>query len=108
METKCPQAVDFFLGTTTPAGFRGYFQELGQEPEMQLYLIKSGPGCGKSTLMKQLARSSDGPVQRIHCSSDPDSLDGVVFCDKNAAILDATAPHTPVSYTHLRAHETDQ
>ena len=94
METKCPQAVDFFLGTTTPAGFRGYFQELGQEPEMQLYLIKSGPGCGKSTLMKQLARSSDGPVQRIHCASDPDSLDGVVFCDKNAAILDATAPHT--------------
>ena len=61
---------------------------------MQLYLIKSGPGCGKSTMMKQLAQLSAGPVQRIHCSSDPDSLDGVVFCDKNAAILDATAPHT--------------
>ncbi|WP_242956693.1 hypothetical protein [Faecalibacterium sp. An122] len=61
---------------------------------MQLYLIKSGPGCGKSTMMKQLAQLSSGPVQRIHCSSDPDSLDGVVFCDKKAAILDATAPHT--------------
>ncbi|WP_242967626.1 hypothetical protein [Faecalibacterium sp. An77] len=61
---------------------------------MQLYLIKSGPGCGKSTMMKQLAQLSSRPVQRIHCSSDPDSLDGVVFCDKKAAILDATAPHT--------------
>ena len=94
MEAKCPQSVDFFLGTTTPVGFHGYFQELGQEPGMQLYLIKSGPGCGKSTMMKQLAQLSSGPVQRIHCSSDPDSLDGVVFCDKKAAILDATAPHT--------------
>ena len=94
MEAKCPQSVDFFLGTTTPAGFHGYFQERGQEPGRQLYLIKSGPGCGKSTMMKQLAQLSSGPVQRIHCSSDPDSLDGVVFCDKKAAILDATAPHT--------------
>lgn len=94
MEIKSPQSVDFFLGTTTPAGFKGYFRQLGQEPGMQLYLIKSGPGCGKSTMMKQLAQRSAGPVQRIHCSSDPDSLDGVVFCGQNAAILDATAPHT--------------
>ena len=94
MEAYHPQTVDFFLGTTTPAGFHGYFRELGQEPGMQLYLIKSGPGCGKSTMMKQLAQLSQGPVQRIHCSSDPNSLDGVVFCDKQAAILDATAPHT--------------
>ncbi len=94
METKRSQAVDFLLGTTTPAGFRGYFKELGQEPGLRLYLIKSGPGCGKSTMMKELARLEPGPVERIHCASDPDSLDGVVFCDKGAAILDATAPHT--------------
>ena len=31
--------------------------------------------------------------QRIHCASDPDSLDGVIFLDKRAAIVDATAPH---------------
>ena len=39
-------SVDFFLGTTTPAGFKGYFEPLRQEPGMQMYLIKSGPGCG--------------------------------------------------------------
>ena len=53
---KTPHAAaDFFLGATTPAGFKGYFEALRREPGMQMYLIKSGPGCGKSTLMKQLA-----------------------------------------------------
>ena len=93
MDAKCPHAVDFFLGTTTPAGFRGYFRELGAEG-LQLYLLKSGPGCGKSTLMKQLAAGAAGPVQRVHCASDPDSLDGVIFPAQGCAILDATAPHT--------------
>ena len=86
--------VDFFLGTTTPTGFRGYFDTLAQENGQQLYLIKSGPGCGKSTLMKRLAERSGEPVELIHCSSDPASLDGVIFPAKNVAIIDATAPHT--------------
>ena len=54
--------VDFFLGATTPAGFKGYFEPLRREPGMQMVLIKSGPGCGKSTLMKQLARRA---IQQI-------------------------------------------
>ena len=61
-----------------------------------MYLIKSGPGCGKSTLMKRLAQAAEQqgqPIEKIHCASDPDSLDGVVFLQKHAAILDATAPH---------------
>ena len=89
-------SVDFFLGTTTPAGFKGYFEPLRREPGMQMYLIKSGPGCGKSTLMKRLAVKAEQkgePIQRIHCASDPDSLDGVIFLDKRAAIVDSTAPH---------------
>ncbi len=94
MEAGYYQPVDFFLGATTPTGFRGYFEQLRQEPDMQLYLIKSGPGCGKSTMMARLAQMENGPVQRIHCASDPDSLDGVIFPARSAAVLDATAPHT--------------
>ena len=89
-------SVDFFLGTTTPAGFKGYFEPLRHEPGMQMYLIKSGPGCGKSTLIKRLARAAEQNgllTQRIHCASDPDSLDGVIFLDQKRAIIDATAPH---------------
>ena len=89
--------VDFFLGATTPAGFKGYFEPLRREPGMQMVLIKSGPGCGKSTLMKQLARRAiqqGEPVECIHCASDPDSFDGVIFVRQRRAIVDATAPHT--------------
>ena len=91
-----PRTTDFFLGATTPAGFKGYFEALRREPGIRMYLIKSGPGCGKSTLMKRLAQQAEAKgegIERIHCGSDPDSLDGVVFLDQNAAIVDATAPH---------------
>ena len=37
-------SVDFFLGTTTPAGFKGYFEPLRREPGMQMYLIKTWAG----------------------------------------------------------------
>ena len=97
MNAASSHTVDFFLGATTPAGFKGYFEPLRREPGMQMVLIKSGPGCGKSTLMKRLAQQADQcgePVERIHCASDPDSLDGVIFVAQRRAIVDATAPHT--------------
>ena len=96
METARHDSIDFFLGATTPAGFKGYFEPLRHEPGMQMYLIKSGPGCGKSTLMKRLARAAEQRgelTQRIHCASDPDSLDGVILPGQHRAIVDATAPH---------------
>ena len=36
--------VDFFLGATTPAGFKGYFEPLRREPGMQMVLIKKRAG----------------------------------------------------------------
>ena len=86
-------SVDFFMGAVGADGFHGYFHELDLEPDIQLHLIKAGPGCGKSTLMQQVAKASPLPVERIHCSSDPDSLDGVILHKPFAAVLDATAPH---------------
>ncbi|MFR5988918.1 MAG: hypothetical protein ACLUGP_00395 [Faecalibacterium prausnitzii] len=64
-------SVDFFLGTTTPAGFKGYFEPLRQEPGMQMYLIKSGPGCGKSTLMKRLAVKAEQKGSLSSASTAP-------------------------------------
>ena len=63
------KSVDFFLGAVGPGGFRGYFEQFGAEPGIQLYLIKSGPGCGKSTMMRRIAQKAGDPVERIHCSS---------------------------------------
>ena len=70
METARHDSIDFFLGATTPAGFKGYFEPLRHEPGMQMYLIKSGPGCGKSTLMKRLARAAE---QRGELTQEPDA-----------------------------------
>lgn len=93
MENK-DSHVDFFLGATTADGFHGYFPQLGSQEGNHLYLLKGGPGCGKSTLMRGLAKQAQEPVQYIHCCSDPHSLDGVIFRNQHAAVLDATAPHT--------------
>lgn len=63
----------------------------------RVYLIKGGPGCGKSTFMKKVAAHFDAlgyTVERAHCSSDPDSLDGVHIKEKGAVIIDATPPHS--------------
>lgn len=93
METK-PTSTDFFLGATTGDGFLGYFDQLSPGERLHLYLLKAGPGCGKSTFMRKLAQRTQEPLQYIHCSSDPGSLDGVIFSQREAAILDATPPHT--------------
>lgn len=88
---------DSFLGVSSSNGFYGYFQLLENVPDLYLYLLKSGPGCGKSSLMKEIASTAldnNQAVELIHCSSDPESLDGVILWDKKIAILDATAPHT--------------
>ncbi len=86
--------LDFFLGANSPDGFYSLYSKSLSEKEYDVYLIKGGPGTGKSSLMKKVIKSvSDDTVERVHCSSDPDSLDGVIFHNKQAIILDATLPH---------------
>ncbi len=89
--------LDFYLGAGSPGGFAGYFSRLCDiDAGLSPTLIKAGPGCGKSGLMRKLSSDLDAQgytVENIHCSSDPDSLDGVVCHEKNFAIIDATAPH---------------
>lgn len=98
---QCKPVLDFFLGALSPSGFTGWFAEAAADPQITPWLIKAGPGCGKSTLMRRLlerdaalCRRDGSWLERIHCSSDPDSLDGVRMSDVGALVLDATAPHT--------------
>ncbi len=91
------QYTDFFLGAGSPTGFVGYFNQLTKpELDLDVTLIKAGPGCGKSTFMRSIAdhlAMQGHSVELIHCSSDSDSLDGVICTEKGFAIIDATAPH---------------
>ena len=87
----------FFLGANTPLGFVSYFDQIGEYKEgWNRFLIKGGPGTGKSSLMKSIAikfKELTDDIELIYCSSDPDSLDGVIFNNKKISIVDATPPH---------------
>ena len=86
-----------FLGANTPEGFRSEYATLQYDPRIKrLLIVKGGSGCGKSTLMKTLGERAEEygwAVERILCSSDPDSLDGLVIPELGLALVDGTAPH---------------
>lgn len=94
---KSSKVVDFYMGANAPNGFNTYYGELENPVEgWRSYLIKGGAGTGKSSLMKRVlleCDSNEGIVERIHCSSDPNSLDGVIIYDKRISMVDATPPH---------------
>lgn len=87
----------FFAGGNTGVGFYSFYdQVVGPEPYRR-YILKGGPGTGKSTFMKQigeelLTRGFD--LEYLHCSSDHNSLDGLLIPALKTAFLDGTAPHT--------------
>ena len=89
--------IQYFLGANSPQGFYSlYDQLLSPETANAIYIIKGGPGCGKSTLMRQVAAQAaqaGETAEYILCSGDPDSLDGVVLPRLKAALVDGTAPH---------------
>ena len=89
--------VQYFLGANSPSGFYSLYDQLiVPETARAIYILKGGPGCGKSTLMRLVgaAVSAAGhQAEYILCSGDPDSLDAVVFPQLKIALVDGTAPH---------------
>jgi hypothetical protein len=87
----------FFAAANTEMGFRSLFDEIfAPEKFRRIYILKGGPGTGKSTLMRNLGAVAEGEgydVEYICCSSDPDSLDGIIIPGLFVAVLDGTAPH---------------
>ena len=89
--------VHYFAGGNTAQGFLSRFDDILPEPSRRrMFYIKGGPGVGKSTLMRRVgeaAQKAGLEVEYFHCSSDPDSLDGVCLPQRGAALMDGTAPH---------------
>lgn len=87
-----------FLGANTPRGFVSLFDELYNpyQSPCKAFIIKGGPGTGKSTLMKKVAYAAGEKgldCELVYCSADPDSLDGVILPEKGISIADGTSPH---------------
>ncbi len=78
-------------------GFRCFFNELFYGNDIkQRYLIKGGPGTGKSTFLKYVSNTADAlghDVEVYGCSADISSLDGVIIRDMGICLFDATPPH---------------
>ena len=89
--------LEYFPGANTPKGFYSYYDYILKSREAKrIIVLKGGPGTGKSTFMKKIAKhiSSLGyETEILHCSSDPNSLDGVCAREIGFLILDGTAPH---------------
>ncbi|MCR4925858.1 MAG: ATPase [Clostridiales bacterium] len=90
--------ITFFMGANSPNGFFSMFDGLyNPYGNWQAYIIKGGPGTGKSGLMRKVASAMEEKgflVEKIICSSDPDSLDGVIIPELKVCIADGTSPHT--------------
>ena len=90
-------SVRYFLGANSSQGFYSLYHDFVQ-PEAGdfLWVIKGGPGCGKSTFMKKIGKAAEDAgltVEYILCSGDPDSLDGIYIKEFATAYVDGTAPH---------------
>lgn len=85
-----------FLGGNTARGFRGFPHSIADDGLKRTFVIKGGPGVGKSTLMRRIAegmRRRGYDVELFYCSSDPGSLDGVRAPGLGVSLVDGTAPH---------------
>ena len=75
--------IKYFLAANSCEGFYSVFDKAYlPDGEWRAYIIKGGPGTGKSSFMKRFASYAEKKgckALRCPCSSDPDSLDAVIL-----------------------------
>ena len=100
---KVPK-IQYFLGGNTPSGFYSLYHQLSDPEQFQaVYIIKRGPGSGKSSLMRRVGRHAQAAgleTEEVLCSGDPGSLDALLLPQLGAAIVDGTAPQGAVPLVH--------
>ena len=88
----------YFLAANSCEGFISYFGDCyNPQDNWKSYIIKGGPGTGKSSFMRKIAKTAEERGEEYilcPCSSDPQSLDAVILPKRKTVIMDGTAPHT--------------
>ncbi len=85
-----------FPGGNTSKGFYSYYDNIIEKDANRIFILKGGPGTGKSSLMKKIAKDMlerGYDVEYHHCSSDNNSIDAIVMPKLRVAMIDGTAPH---------------
>lgn len=92
-KSKCKK---LFPGGNTTQGFFSYFDYIIRPDANRFFILKGGPGVGKSSLMKKIANEmlqKGFSIEEHYCSSSNDSLDALVIKELKVGIVDGTAPH---------------
>lgn len=87
--------INYYAGGNTAKGFVHFFESNFQDLE-RLFILKGGPGTGKSSMIKSIGnewREKGYDLEWIHCSSDAESLDAVIISELKVGIVDGTNPH---------------
>jgi len=85
-----------FPGGNTSRGFVSFYDHIAGPNPARRFIIKGGPGVGKSTLMKKIGKhmlEKGYDIEYHHCSSDNNSIDAVMIPALRMGIMDGTAPH---------------
>lgn len=85
-----------FAGTNSAYGFYSFFNEVANSDARRIFILKGGPGSGKSTFMRYIAEHllADGfDVEFFHCSADNSSIDGFHVPQLGVVMFDGTSPH---------------
>lgn len=89
------KVLNYFAEGNTAKGFCSFYESnlLGLE---KIFILKGGPGIGKSSLMKNIAREwreKGYDIEILHCSRDNDSIDGIIIPELKVAVVNGNEPH---------------
>jgi Cdc6-like AAA superfamily ATPase len=86
----------YFVTANTSSGFVSFFDDVIKQSE-RVYIIKGGPGSGKSTFIKRIGEdllSVGMSVDFIYSPEDRNSIEGIYVKDIRVAIINGTYPHS--------------
>lgn len=87
----------YFAASNSSEGFCSYYEGIFNPQKLyKIFVIKGGSGTGKAFFMNEVAKCAElcgFSVRYIYCSSDPESLDGIIINEQKIAVLDGTSPH---------------
>lgn len=97
MKAEIGERRAYFAASNSSGGFVNYFPAIFDREHCQrLFVIKGGPGTGKSSFLRRVAKEAESrgmKTIRYLCSSDAGSLDGVFIEDIAVGVIDGTPPH---------------
>lgn len=86
----------YFAGGNSSVGFYSLYHHIIADDANRIFILKGGPGTGKSTFMRKIGEqllAQGYEIEEFHCSSDANSLDAVTIPELKVGLIDGTAPH---------------